>query len=45
MADRLHVVSDGRLSNPLEVSRFADMEALAKVVAGLETHGSTAAAA
>ena len=45
VADRLHVVSDGRLSSPLDVKQFADMEALAKVVAGLETHGSTATAA
>ncbi len=40
VADRLHVVSGGRLSQPLEVARFADMEALAKAVASLETHGS-----
>jgi ABC-type sugar transport system ATPase subunit len=40
IADRLHVVSDGRLSPPLEVAGFADMEALAKGVAALETHGS-----
>ena len=43
VADRLHVVSDGRLSDPLDVAAFADMEALAKAVAGLETHGSAAA--
>ncbi len=30
VADRLHVVSDGRLSRPLDVAQFADMEALAK---------------
>src|SRR4029077_14473444 len=30
IADRLHVVSGGRLSPPLEVARFTDMEALAK---------------
>jgi ABC-type sugar transport system ATPase subunit len=42
VADRLHVVSDGRLSPPLHVAGFADMEALAKGVAALETHGSTA---
>jgi ABC-type sugar transport system ATPase subunit len=45
VADRLHVVSDGRLSAPLDVARFADMEALAKAVASLETHGSVASAA
>ena len=45
VADRLHVVSGGRLSNPLDVKQFVDMEALAKSVAGLETHGSAATAA
>jgi ABC-type sugar transport system ATPase subunit len=40
VADRLHVVSDGHLSEPLEVAAFADMEALAKGVAALETHGA-----
>lgn len=38
VADRVHVVSDGRLSPPLDVSGFADMESLAKTVASLETH-------
>jgi len=38
VADRLHVVSDGRLSEPLAVPSFADMEALAKAVASLEAH-------
>ena len=42
VADRLHVVSGGRLSPPLDVSAFEDMEALAKSVASLETHGSVA---
>jgi ABC-type sugar transport system ATPase subunit len=42
VADRIHVVSDGRLSAPLDVSAFADMEALAKGVASLETHGAAA---
>ena len=42
VADRLHVVSGGRLSPPLDVSAFEDMEALAKSVASLETHGSGA---
>jgi ABC-type sugar transport system ATPase subunit len=45
VADRLHVVSGGKLSAPLEVADFANMEALAKAVAGLETHASHAAAA
>ena len=45
VVDLLHVVSDGRLSEPLTVSQFADMEALAKAVASLETHGSVAPAA
>ena len=44
VADRLHVVSNGRLSLPLEVAGFADMESLAKAVAGLETHASGTAA-
>jgi ABC-type sugar transport system ATPase subunit len=40
VADRLQVVSDGQLSPPLEVASFADMEALAKAVASLETHAT-----
>jgi ABC-type sugar transport system ATPase subunit len=40
VADRLHVVSGGRLSPPLKVAQFTDMEALAKAVASLETHGA-----
>jgi ABC-type sugar transport system ATPase subunit len=43
VVDRLQVVSDGLLSAPLEVASFADMEELAKTVAGLETHASAAA--
>jgi ABC-type sugar transport system ATPase subunit len=43
VADRLLVVSDGQLSEPLEVSSFADMEALAKAVASLETHAAARA--
>jgi ABC-type sugar transport system ATPase subunit len=43
VADRLHVVAAGRLSEALDVSSFADMEALAKAVAGLETHAARAA--
>jgi len=42
VADRLHVVSGGRLSPPLDVASFSGMEALAKAVASLETHGSAA---
>jgi ABC-type sugar transport system ATPase subunit len=42
VADRLHVVSGGRLSPALDVASYGGMEALAKVVAGLETHGSAA---
>lgn len=38
VADRLHVVFGGRLSTSLEVASFPTMEALAKVVASLETH-------
>jgi ABC-type sugar transport system ATPase subunit len=44
VADRLHVVADGRLSDVLDVSSFGDMEALAKAVAGLETHAGRAVA-
>jgi ABC-type sugar transport system ATPase subunit len=40
VADLLHVVSSGRLSAPLDVAGFADMEALAKAVAALEVHGA-----
>jgi ABC-type sugar transport system ATPase subunit len=43
VADRLHVVSQGRLSAPLEVADFPGMEALAKAVASLERHGMIAA--
>ena len=41
VADIVHVVSRGRLSSPFQVAAFADMEALAKAVASLETHGGT----
>ena len=41
VADRLHVVSSGQLSAPLDVASFPDMESLAKTVASLETHGTT----
>jgi ABC-type sugar transport system ATPase subunit len=40
VADRLHVVSDGQLSAPLDVASFLDMEALATAVASLETHAT-----
>jgi ABC-type sugar transport system ATPase subunit len=43
VADRLHVVSEGRLSAPLAVADFPGMEALAKAVASLERHGMIAA--
>ncbi len=39
-ADRLCVVSGGRLSEPLDVSAFPNIETLAKAVASLETHAS-----
>jgi ABC-type sugar transport system ATPase subunit len=45
VADRLHVVSDGRLSPRLDVASFADMESLAKAVASLEGHASAPVAA
>jgi ABC-type sugar transport system ATPase subunit len=45
VADRLHVVSDGRLSAQLDVSSFPDMESLAKAVASLESHASAPSAA
>jgi ABC-type sugar transport system ATPase subunit len=45
VADRLHVVSDGRLSPRLDVASFADMESLAKSVASLEGHASAPLAA
>jgi ABC-type sugar transport system ATPase subunit len=44
VADRLYVVSGGKLSEPLDVSSYPDIEALAKAVASLETHGATACA-
>jgi ABC-type sugar transport system ATPase subunit len=43
--DRVHVVSQGLLSAPLQIADFADMESLAKTVAGLETHGTVALSA
>jgi ABC-type uncharacterized transport system ATPase subunit len=38
-ADLAYVVSDGRLSDPLLVMNFPDVEALAKAVTRLERHG------
>ncbi len=43
VADRVHVVSGGRLSDALHVAQFANMEALAKTVAGLEAHSTAPA--
>ena len=44
VADRVYVVSDGRLSAPLEVTAFDDLESLARAVSALETHAGRAAA-
>jgi hypothetical protein len=35
-------VSDGRLSEPLQVAEFADVETLARSITRLERHGSVA---
>jgi ABC-type sugar transport system ATPase subunit len=40
-ADLCYVVSDGRLSDPVVVMNFPDVEALARSVTRLERHGST----
>jgi ABC-type sugar transport system ATPase subunit len=45
VADRLHVVSDGRLSAAVTVATFADVEALASEITRLEQHGGTGEAA
>jgi ABC-type sugar transport system ATPase subunit len=45
VADRLHVVADGRLSPRLDVASFSDMETLAKAVASLESHARAPVAA
>ena len=37
-ADRVYVMSEGRLSRPLEVSAYGDVETLAASVTGLERH-------
>ena len=41
-ADRAFVVSDGRLSEPLDVASFVDVETLARAITRLERHGSVA---
>jgi ABC-type sugar transport system ATPase subunit len=45
VADRLHVVSDGRLSAAVTVATFADLESLAAEITRLEQHGGTGEAA
>jgi ABC-type sugar transport system ATPase subunit len=42
-ADLVYVVSDGRLSDPLAVATYADVEALARAVTRLERHTGAAA--
>ena len=42
-ADLAYVVSDGRLSEPLVVTTFPDVEALARAVTRLERHGAVPA--
>jgi ABC-type sugar transport system ATPase subunit len=39
-ADLVYVVSDGRLSDPLIVKSYADVEVLARAVTRLERHGA-----
>jgi ABC-type sugar transport system ATPase subunit len=43
-ADRAHVVSEGRISSPLEVRGYADMETLARDITRLERQGLLVAA-
>jgi len=43
-ADVAYVVSDGRLSDPLTVASFADVETLARSITRLERHDPTATA-
>jgi len=45
VADRVHVVSDGRLSDPLLVFQYPDVKALAAAITRLERHAATPAAA
>jgi ABC-type sugar transport system ATPase subunit len=40
VADLLYVVSEGRLTEPLQVASFPDVEALAAAAARLEQHAS-----
>lgn len=42
-ADRVLIVSDGKLSDPLQVSDYAHVEALVTDVTKLERHGRAAA--
>jgi ABC-type sugar transport system ATPase subunit len=44
-ADLVYVVSDGRLSDPLIVMHYSDVETLARAVTRLERHSSVPAAA
>jgi ABC-type sugar transport system ATPase subunit len=44
VADRVHVVSDGRLSDPLLVFEYPDVKALAAAITRLERHGASPAA-
>ncbi len=39
-ADLVYVVSDGRLSDPLVVTDYPDVEVLARAVTRLERHGA-----
>jgi ABC-type sugar transport system ATPase subunit len=41
VADRVHVVSDGRLSDPLLVFEYPDVKALAAAITRLERHAAT----
>ncbi len=43
VAASLYVVSDGALSEPLDVSGFADVESLASAASALERHARRAA--
>ena len=45
VADRVHVVSDGRLSDPLLVFEYPDVEALAAAITRLERHARATPAA
>jgi ABC-type sugar transport system ATPase subunit len=45
VADRLHVVSDGRLSPAVAVATFPDLESLASEISRLEQHGGSGEAA